>query len=79
MSVLATALPSGTVWAQEPPAEDTWGEKTPPENYVRSKGPSTTGSAYNWKQMAAGAGVMGLMGLFIIGLVRRAKREDDAA
>ena len=79
MACLATAWPSSSAHAQDQPADDTWGEKTPPKNYVRSKAPNTGDGAYKWKQMAAASGVMAIMGLFVFVLIRRARREDNAA
>ncbi|MCP4445225.1 MAG: hypothetical protein GY811_07775 [Myxococcales bacterium] len=80
MASLAMMLPMGNAWAQEQSAADeTWGEKTPPKNSVRSKQPNKTGHAYNWKQMAYGGLVMAGMGFFIIFLVRRVKRKEEVA
>lgn len=79
MSGVSLALTAGSAFGQEASQDDTWGEKTPPKNYVRSKEPNTSGDAYNWKQMAAAGGVMAIMGLFVVVLIRRAKREDGAA
>lgn len=79
MTCVVTTWPGGNAWAQEAPVEETWGEKTPPKNYVRSKEPNKGGGAYKWKQMAYAGGVMAGMGLFIVWLIRRNRREDDPA
>ncbi len=78
ISAVMLAWPNNAAMAQEQP-EQTWGEKTPPKNYVRSKEPNKGGGAYKWKQMAYASGVMAGMGLFIVWLVRRSKREQDHA
>ena len=78
-SCVVLTWPSGYALAQEQPSEQTWGEKTPPKNYVRSKGPNKGGGAYKWKQMAYAGGVMAVMGLFVFGLIRRNRREQDHA
>ena len=50
---------------------DTWGDKTKPQNYVPSKGPSEEGHTYNWVQMGyAGLLMVGMVG-FMVWLVRR--------
>ncbi len=65
--------------AQESEQSDSerWGESSQPEHYVRSKAPTQSGSAYNWRQMGAAGVVMMGMVLFIVVMVRRGKREQD--
>ncbi len=73
------AVPTGTAVAQETGKEETWGDKAPPENYVRSKEPNKTGSAYNWIQMAYAGGFMLLMGGFVVWLVKRNTRGEESS
>lgn len=72
-------LAAGAARAQETsaPASDTWGDKSKPQNYVRSKAPKKEGeSAYNWIQMGyAGVVMVGMLG-FVVWLVRRSTREQ---
>ncbi len=72
-------LPSHDAVAQDDGQEQTWGEKAPPENYVPGKEPNKTGNAYNWRQMAFAGGFMLCMAGFIVWLVRRNPREEDAS
>jgi hypothetical protein len=77
-ALLLLAMPSQAAHGQgaprvsprQQPAE-TWGDKTPPADFVKSKGPATSGSAYNWVQMGYASIVMLVMGGFIVVLIRK--------
>ncbi len=63
-------------FAQESEQSDgeRWGESSQPEDSVRSKAPTQSGSAYNWRQMGAAGVVMAGMVLFIVIVVRRSRK-----
>lgn len=50
---------------------DQWGDKEPPEGFVKSKEPKKSESSYNWVQMGYASLVMLVMGGFVVFLIRR--------
>lgn len=72
----AQGTPSDSATPAQETAQDTWGDKTQPKNFVRSKGPAKDGQAYNWVQMGYASIIMVVMIGFMIWLVRRTPKKD---
>ncbi len=62
-----------------PAANDSWGDKAPPEGYVQSKAPTQSDSPYNFVQMGYAGVIMVLMGGLIVWLIKRNTRDKDVS
>ncbi len=78
-TVAPEAASTGTAKAEAATPDDSWGDKAPPENYVKSKEPNKTGHAYNWVQMAWAGGFMLLVAGFMVWIIKRNTRTEDAS
>ena len=78
----ASLLGSGAAYGQGAPRvapgtsqADRWGDKEPPEGFVKSKEPKKSDSSYNWVQMGYASLVMVVMAGFVVFLIRRNSRD----
>ena len=73
----ASLLGPGVAYGQGAPRvapggqADQWGDKEPPEGFVKSKEPKKSDSSYNWVQMGYASLVMIAMAGFVVFLIRR--------
>lgn len=72
----AEALPAKeTAAAKTKSGDELWGERNPPDHYVRSKEPAKGKDPYNWLQMGYAALVMLAVAGGVVLLIRRATRD----